>query len=294
MRVLITGANGHLGMKLIAHLRDSKPDVAVVAAVRSTRAAQQVEATHPGVDIKIIDYRNASELAIAGQGCDALVHLVGIIKETRANTFEMAHEDPCRAITQAGLSVKHIVSLGIVGTSLSSDNACLRSRAQAEELLQRSSIATTILRVPMVLGPDDYASMALGRNARSRFALSFRSASLEQPIYSSDVVSAIVAALELPPENRTLSLGGPESLSRAMLIKRAGKLFGKTPLVISLPVSAGYALAWVFEKLSPNPPLTRAMLGVLDHDDANDNAQALQVLGIELTSLDDMLGAVLR
>ena len=45
--------------------------------------------------------------------------------------------------------------------------------------------------------------------------------------------------------------------------------------------------------LLPSPPVTRAMLGVLDHDDAVETTKAARKLGLRLTSLDDMLRAVL-
>jgi NADPH-dependent ferric siderophore reductase len=48
------------------------------------------------------------------------------------------------------------------------------------------------------------------------------------------------------------------------------------------------AIAGLLERL-PNPPVTRAMLGVLDHDDQVDAHTAASALGLELTPLQDML-----
>jgi hypothetical protein len=52
-------------------------------------------------------------------------------------------------------------------------------------------------------------------------------------------------------------------------------------------------VAGLLELLLSAPPVTRAMLGVLDHDDAVDTAEAAKHLGVRLTSLDVMLAAVL-
>jgi uncharacterized protein YbjT (DUF2867 family) len=291
MQIAITGANGHLGLKLIDRLQEAGD--AVRALVRSERAAESVRGRFPQLDVRIVDYADSEGLRNASEGCDALIHLVGIIKESKANTFEQAHEAPCRALTEASLAVKHVIYLGIVGTHSGSTNACLQSRARAEALLRKSDVPVSILRVPMVLGPDDYASMSLARNGQKSLVFGFRTASLEQPIYSGDVVSAIFAATRLDAVNRTLDLAGPESLSRAQLIKRAGQCFDNEPGVVSVPVSLGYAMAFLFELVSSSPPVTRAMLGVLDHDDNIDNGPALRELGIELTPLDETLQAVL-
>ncbi len=55
----------------------------------------------------------------------------------------------------------------------------------------------------------------------------------------------------------------------------------------------GYSLAWVFEKLSGNPPVTCAMLGVLDHDDQVDITAAVELLQFQPRPLDETLAMVL-
>ena len=64
----------------------------------------------------------------------------------------------------------------------------------------------------------------------------------------------------------------------------------KRPRVLSLPVGLGIVAAGVLERLSQNPPVTRAMLGVLDHDDNIDPSPACELLGLTLTPLDEAIG----
>jgi NADH dehydrogenase len=143
----------------------------------------------------------------------------------------------------------------------------------------------------MVLGEDDYASRALARRARAKLAFTFRAGSLEQPIFAGDVIAAIVAGLDMALDGGlALDLGGPESLDRRALTQRAARVLGLPgPTLVSLPLGLGMAMAGAFETVSGNPPVTRAMLGVLDHDDAFDPASAAARLGITLTDLDTML-----
>ena len=132
--------------------------------------------------------------------------------------------------------------------------------------------------------------------ARTRLALSFRAASLEQPIYAGDVVTAIEHAIALaPPLRATLELAGKTSLSRRALTARSAALLGLgVPTLLSLPLGLGMLIAGLCERLAANPPVSRAMLGVLDHDDAIDPRPACRALGIELTSLDETLRRVLN
>ena len=293
MRITVTGANGNVGRRLIRKLSE-QGEKDIVALVRSERSAQILIDEGLDVDIHVVNYDDANGIKTAVGECDLVYHLVGIIKESRDNSFHTAHEAACRALCDAQLGAQHIINLGIVGTSLSSDNACLKSRATAEAILNAGSACVTTLRVPMVLGEGDYASFALARKARNLIALTFRADSLEQPIDSQDVIVGLLSAAQLPIKNRVLELAGPETLTRGALIKRAGRIVGSKPVVISIPLCIGTLLAAVLESISSSPPLTRAMLGVLDHDDEIDTRESCESLGIKLTPLDETLHRVIR
>ena len=287
-RILITGANGHLGRRLIARLRGDRE---VVAVVRSDRAAAMLEAS--GAVVRLVDYRDADALAEAADGCDAAVHLAGIIRETADNRYVDAHQGTARAL--GGLDgIRLVVYLSVVGAARDSPNACFASKAAAESLLLAAPTTTRVLRVPMVLGEGDYASLALLRHARGRLSLTFRAGSFEQPVYAGDVVDAILALLQAPDAPDLTELAGPERVTRRELIQRAGAVLGRRPVLLSLPVALGRALATALERLSANPPVTRAMLDVLDHDDDVDVTVACKRLGLALTTLDETLRRCLR
>ena len=292
-RVLITGANGHLGRRLIGRLA---PIVPTIAAVRSTVARRAIERSGEPVEIVELDYRDKDALAAAASGCSVAVHLVGILKETKASRYVDAHERTTQALVAAARAarLRRIIYVSILGSHPDSANPALASKGRAERILLDSGVPTIILRVPMVLGEDDYASRALRARARSRVVFLLRGASLEQPIYAGDVVDAIVAAIAPPGAvNGVFDLAGPESLSRVDLVKRAGACVGVHPLCVSLPLAPAMAIAWLLQRLMSDPPVTPAMLGVLDHDDCIDPVPAATKLGIRLTGLDEMLAACL-
>lgn len=288
--ILITGANGHIGQRLIEVLAPEGP---LRALVRSAKAAATI--SQPGVDVRIVDYLDADAMAAAAAGCSYVVHLVGIIRESPSTTFEIAHEATTRVLVAAAgaAGVRRIVYLSILGADPASANACLASKAGAERLLAAGAAPSLVIRVPMVLGEGDYASRALAGRARRRLDVQFRAGSLEQPIYAGDVVTAVRKGISPQgqfPAALTLELAGPESLTRAELTRRAAAVMGvRGPFTVSLPVSVGMLLAAVLERLTDNPPLSRAMLGVLDHDDHIDPSPALAALAMSLTPLDQAL-----
>ena len=144
----------------------------------------------------------------------------------------------------------------------------------------------------MVLGEHDYASKALFYRAIKPLSFTFRSSSLEQPIYAGDVLEAIRSVV-LNKVVGSFDLGGPESLSRKALLQRSSEILGSSTRVVSVPISVGILSGKIFELIMTNPPITAAMMGVLDHDDSIDTKDAMTKIGLEkLTSLDSMLGLV--
>ncbi len=306
--IVVTGANGQLGRALLADLA-GEGHASARALVRSSRAAETIEGLglRPAPAVRVVDYTSPQAMEAALSGARFVVHLVGIIKETRDTRYVDAHENTCHALALAAAraGVERIVYLSILGSSPDSSNACLASKGRAEAMLLEGRVATTVLRVPMVIGPDDHASAALRRQARARSVrLVARGRTLQQPIDARDVRRAILAALGTalaagsptqarraagPGRDLVLDAGGPECLSHRNLVLRAARHWSHTPRIRSIPLGVARAGIGLLEALLPNPPITRAMFDVLQHDDRVDPRAFCEQLGIELTPLDTTL-----
>lgn len=292
--IVVTGANGQLGRALLARLAEQGHD-RVRALVRSERAKETIEACgfSPAPEIRIVDYTSPKEMEQALEGADAVVHLVGIIKEMPGTRYVEAHEQTCHALALAASrsGVSRIVYLSILGSAPDSTNDCLASKGRAETLLLDDRVATTVIRVPMVLGGDDPASASLRRQAQAKkLRLVDGGRTLQQPIDARDVVTAILAACVVAPgRDLALDAGGPESLSHRMLVLRAARLYGNEPKISSLPGGLARAAVGLLDRLLSNPPVSRAMFDILQHDDRVDPDAFCEALGIELTPLDQTL-----
>ena len=219
-RILVTGANGHLGRRLLERLAQTPGgNGRVRALVRSRAAAAVLERLPDSVrpEIVIVDYTDSEALARAAAGCAAAVHLVGILRETRSSRYADAHEATTQALARAAprAGLRRIVYLSILGSHANAANACLASKGRAEDILLAGATPALVLRVPMVIGAGDFVSRTLRRQARARVVPLLRGGSgREQPIDADDVVAAILAGLERPGLGReALDLAGPESLA---------------------------------------------------------------------------------
>jgi NADH dehydrogenase len=294
-RVLVTGANGQIGHRLIERLARTNPQVPVRAVVRSERAAKMLEALPEEIrpEISVVDYRNAGDLAKVARDCRLAVHLVGILKETSTSRYEDAHEASTRAIADAATAadMRRVVYLSILGSDPKSPNACLASKGRAEQILLAAKTPALVLRVPMVVGPGDFTANIVRREALARvLPLAAGGRSRTQPIYAGDVVEAVVAGLERDGlDDLILDLAGPESLPHREFIERAARLHGRRPRVVPIPVTLLVFIANLMERFLANPPLTKSALEVILADDDIDPEPASRKLGIQLTPLDEIL-----
>ena len=254
-------------------------------------------------DVQLVkcDYLDEQVIKELARSCTYVLHLVGIIKENKDNRFNIVHKQTTKVLMEAikGGGIKKCCYISILGAKKDSTNTCFSSRGFAEKLFLDSDIPSLVLQVPMVLGEGDYASEALKKNALSRINFTFRKLSLEQPIYAKDIIDVINVDI-----GRTLkedhspsgikALAGPTSLTREKLIMKTAKQLGVKVKVFSLPLFLGYTIARISEMLFSHPPITRAMLGVLDHDDDIDPSPSCKELGINLTTLDEMIEATIR
>jgi uncharacterized protein YbjT (DUF2867 family) len=293
--IVVTGANGQLGLALLATLAEGAHPFAR-ALVRSERARATIEeaaAPGPAPDIRIVDYTSPNQMEEALRGAKCVIHLVGIIKEMPGARYAEAHEQTCHALALAAsrAGIERIVYLSILGSTPDSENACLASKGRAETMLLDDRVATIVIRVPMVIGGNDAASESLRKQAKSEsIRLIGGGQTCQQPIDARDVVRAVLAACTAEPgRHLTLDAGGPESLSHRNLVLRAARLWNNEPRIRSIPTGLARFGVTCLETILRNPPITRAMFDILQHDDRVDTHDFCRILGFELTPLDKTL-----
>ena len=116
MRVFVTGGTGFVGSCLIRHLVEAGNEVVALCRAGSEDklpASENVE----GVAADLFD---ANEIAGRLDGCDAVIHLVGIIREFpgKGVTFQRLHVEATRAVVAAAqqAGVKRYLQMSANGT----------------------------------------------------------------------------------------------------------------------------------------------------------------------------------
>ncbi|TWT94853.1 3 beta-hydroxysteroid dehydrogenase/Delta 5--_4-isomerase [Botrimarina colliarenosi] len=212
-RILVTGATGFIGLRLVERLLDRGADVACL--VRATSDVSQLERL--GVERRLGSLADEASLAAALDGADAVYHLAGQITGARLEDFTRVNaegvERLCRvAAAQATPpTVLLVSSLAATGPSLPGQphNEATppapvsfygRSKLAGEHAARRYAdrLPLSILRPPVVFGPGDRNGLMLFKAVR-RVPIHAVPQMKGLPlslIYVDDLVDAMIAVVE--------------------------------------------------------------------------------------------------
>ncbi|MBT3268065.1 NAD(P)H-binding protein [Candidatus Poribacteria bacterium] len=155
MKVFLTGSTGFVGSYVLRALLDAGHDVRVLVRPGSeTRLHDASDA----VDIVRGDVTDADSLDGLLDGCEGVVHLVGIIREdvSAGATFERVHLDGARNVIDAATAagVQRFVLMSANGAKPREDavSAYQWTKYEAEEHLRASDMEHVIFRPSVIFG----------------------------------------------------------------------------------------------------------------------------------------------
>lgn len=234
MNVLVTGASGFVGKRLVPALLEAGHEVSALVRDRSGYDPPE------GVTVLEGDVLDPETLDGVLAGVDAayyLIHAMGA-GEGFEERDRRGARNFMRAADRAGVDrVVYLSGLGVDGDDLS---AHLRSRREVERVLGEGEYALTVLRAAIVVG-EGSASFRIVRQLSSRLPVMITPrwvSTRVQPIAISDVVAYLVGVLDAPETaGGTYEIGGPEVVTYREMLATVGRLLtGREPLIIPIPV----------------------------------------------------------
>jgi uncharacterized protein YbjT (DUF2867 family) len=210
MRVLVAGASGFIGARLVCVLRDRGH--AVIEAQR--RPA-------PGArDAVAIDFaRGAHALGASPRldGVDAVVNAVGVFHERGSQTFQALHVDGPLALFNACVrdGVPRVIQISALGADEGAATPYHLSKAQADRHLRALPLDWTIVQPSLVFGPHGTSARLFTTLASlPLIPLPGRGEERIQPIHIDDLVEAMAILLESAASiHRVVPFVGPEALT---------------------------------------------------------------------------------
>lgn len=233
-RVLLTGATGYVGGRLLG---------ALVAAGRDVRClARRPEALQhrvgPRVEVVAGDVQDPPSLDRALAGCEVAYYLVHSMGAGAG--FEEADRRAAANFGRAAQAggVRRIVYLGGLGSG-GALSPHLASRQEVGRLLAASGVPTLELRASIVIGSGSL-SFEMIRALVERLPIMITPLWVRmrsQPIAIEDLVAYLLAAMDVDlTESRVFEIGGADVVSYEELMREYARQRGLRRLIVPVPV----------------------------------------------------------
>ncbi len=234
MNVLVTGATGYIGGRLIPRL---------VAAGHRVRALARDSARLTGrfenVEVFEGDLFDRERIRTAFEDIEIAYYLVHSMSES--GDFAQRDLDAARIFSEAArdAGARRIVYLGGLGDAAGTLSHHLRSRQETGEMLRVGGVPVTEFRAAIIVGAGS-ASFEMLRYLTERLPVMIAPRWVStpcQPIAVRDVLAYLVAEAERPPHaGEIIDIGGADVLSyRDMMIRYAAiRGLKRTLLVVPL------------------------------------------------------------
>ncbi len=234
-RILLTGASGYVGGRLLALLEARGQQVRCLTR-RPEALSSRVAA---GTEVVPGDVLDAPSLVSALKGVSTAYYLVHSMGAT--GSFEEADRSGARLFGEAAQAagVTRIIYLGGLGDGSEALSAHLRSRQEVGQLLGAAGVPVVEFRASVIIGSGSL-SFELIRALVEHLPVMITPRWVNvpaQPIAIGDVLAYLIAALDLPEgKERIFEIGGADQVSYADLMRAYAQRRGMRLRMIPVPV----------------------------------------------------------
>jgi NADH dehydrogenase len=281
MQLLLTGATGFVGRHLLKRLLAEGHTVC--ALVRNPQKARL--APNPNLEFVQGDVVEGSGLDEAMRGCEAVIHLVGIIIEAGNVTFEKVHHEGTRKVVERARRgrIARFIQMSALGARADGVSQYQITKWKAEETVRQSGLPWCILRPSLIFGPGDgFVNQMLGV---MRKAPLFRPVPGDgkprfRPIFIDDVTACFAQALtNSSATNQTIELGGADDLSLNQVLEEIAQCAGVRKPAVHVPMPLMMMGATVAQTLLRHPSVTIDQLRMLKEGSTCDIEQMKRIFG---------------
>lgn len=283
--ILVTGATGFIGSRLISTLTSSGITV-------KGMSRRKLSDTH---NVKYVqaDVFDVEQLEKAMSGIDIVYYLLHSMEGDKQHWREFASRERIqaqnflKAATKA--NVKRIIYLGgLVNDSLEL-SPHMQSRKEVGEILASGGIPVTQLRASLIIGAQG-GSYAMLRYLVERLRIMVTPSwvkSLAQPIAVDDVVKYLVGCMNHPETSgKIYEIGGPDTMTYEELMRVYSAYLNKNLFVIQIPFLTTRLSSYWVDLITPvKASLARPLIDSLVHDTVVNDDSITKIIPIQLKSV---------
>ena len=264
MLVLVTGATGFLGQRVVRELLARRHQVRCLI---HSPGKERVFG-HRAVEVHYGSVLSSDALKQALYDVQSVVHLVGIIRTGRGATFDGIHRQGTANVAAAAreAGARELIYVSAMGATSDSSYSYFHSKRLAELEVINSGLEYTILRPSVIFGEGDEFLNALAGLVRLGPITPVIGGGRNrmQPVAADDVARCVAASVgDSTLKRRTIDLGGPHRLSYNALMDEVALAMGKRVRRVHIPTPLVWPAVAVMERILPRAPVTTDQLKML-------------------------------
>lgn len=227
MRVLLTGATGFIGRHLHKALLEQGHEVIACSRRRPGLPCQAF------IPCNFMHDLTPDAWLPRLDGVEAVINAVGIIRQSRSQTFQALHRDAPSALfaacTRAGIG--RVIQLSALGADDQAETAYHLSKRAADDDLAQQPLDWLILRPSLVYGPGSTSSALFAALAALPLTpLIGDGQQSVQPIHIDDLVEAVMRSLDSgAPSKQRIDCVGPTPLAFQAWLEGWRRWLGNSP-----------------------------------------------------------------
>ncbi|MCF6158215.1 MAG: complex I NDUFA9 subunit family protein [wastewater metagenome] len=270
MKIFLTGSTGFVGGRILQDLMNNRYQVRCLIRQGSEHKIEPYK--DKGVEIVYGDITNINSLQGNLGECDAVINLVGIIREfpRKGITFERLHYEGTANLIKTAQSqgIKRFIQMSALGARPHGKTQYQQTKFRAEEFVRNSGLDYTIFRPSIIFGPgDEFVNYFAGMLKTIQFVPVVGNGKYKiQPVARENVSMGFVKSIEQKNAvGKTFEVGGPEKFEFNRMIDIIGEVMCLPPYKIHIPASLMSFMAELFDWI-PSFPITTDQITMLLED----------------------------
>jgi len=309
IRILVTGASGFIGSRLVARFSTSSLDPLISNEYEVVCMTRNVESLNRNYNenVKVIkaDVMNYQELINAMNGIDVAFYLIHSMEgsskdwEKFAEKDRLAAENFATAATECG--IKRIIYLGGLSPTIGKEGELsehLLSRNEVGKILKKSSAKVTIFRAAVILGQGggsfemlQYLVERLPIMICPKWVLT-----RSQPIAVDDVITYLAKSIDIDEtEGRTFDIGGSDLLTYMDMMRGYAKMINKSIRILIIPFLTPRLSSYWVDLITPvRASLARPLIDSLKHEAIVTDDSIKKIIPIKLRNFEEAVTAAVK